>query len=161
MGETGWGSDTGLGYGTNKTAYGATARTNTWNTAKNKVHPRFTCPQENDKFTVETENGGNGALTYPVGLITADEIVAAGSGEYGTENESYYLNKGSWYWSFSPGYMNTNAIAYVFSISSNGTLNNAYILDSGAVAPVISLKAEYLDKLQGEGMINNPFILQV
>ena len=42
---TGWSSDTGLGYGSNYTAYGATARTNVWNSDASKVQPRFTCPQ--------------------------------------------------------------------------------------------------------------------
>ena len=51
--------------------------------------PVLTCPTASDKFTVNTSNG-NGALTYPVGLITADEVAMAG-GVYGTSNRSYYL----------------------------------------------------------------------
>jgi len=102
---TGYSSDTGLGYGSNATGYGAYARSGVQSVNYNNVRPQFTCPQENDKFTVSAENGGNGNSTYPVGLITADEIVAAGSGKYPTANSSYYLNKGSWYWSFSPNFM--------------------------------------------------------
>ena len=155
---TGWSSDTGLGYGTNKTGYGATARTNAWNTDVNKVQPRFTCAQENDKFTVSAENGGNGKSTYPVGLITADEIVAAGSGKYGTTNSSYYLNKGSWYWSFSPDAY-SNGYAYVFNVFSNGHLGSYYVYPSGAVAPVINLKAEFLSQLRGAGTATDPYRL--
>ena len=88
---TGLSSDTGLGYGTQVTAYGATARVGPWQTTV--TQPRFTCPQKNDAFTVSDEELGNGDLTYPVGLITADEVVAAGSGKYGTVNSSYYLYK--------------------------------------------------------------------
>ena len=55
---TGWSSDTGLGYGTQVTAYGATARTNVWNTEESKATPRFTCPQRNDAFTVSDEKNG-------------------------------------------------------------------------------------------------------
>ena len=151
---TGLSSDTGLGYGSNYTAYGATARTNVWNTEASKVQPRFTCPQKNDAFTVNDENKGNGDLTYPVGLITADEIVAAGSGKYITENSSYYLYKGSWYWSLSPYYFN-GSNAYVFR--ENGNLSGANVSSGGAVAPVINLKAEYVKTMVGDGTINNPY----
>ncbi len=152
--ETGFSYDTGLGYGKNATAYGATARTNVWNTEASKVQPRFTCPQKNDAFTVSDEVKGNGNLTYPVGLITADEIVAAGSGKYGTGNSSYYLYKGSWYWSLSPSYFG-GSIATVFSESAN--LVSARVDGSGAVAPVINLKAEYVQNMVGDGTINNPY----
>jgi len=89
-------------------------------------------------------------------LITADEIVAAGSGKYAIANSSYYLNKGSWYWSFSP---NNTPNAYVFFVNSTGDLNRYSVGTSVAVAPVINLGAEYLDKLQGNGTINNPYFL--
>ena len=156
--ETGWINDSGLGYGKNQTAYGATARTNVWNTDKNKVQPRFTCSQENDKFTVEVENGGNGALTYPVGLITADEIVAAGSGQYKTTNQNYYLYKGDWYLSFSP-YFFHGRYAGVFYETGGGLGHDSVDGSGSAIAPVINLKAEYLDKLRGEGTIDNPYFL--
>ncbi len=155
---TGWSSDTGLGYGSNVTAYGATARVGgPWQTTV--TQPQFTCLQENDKFTVEAENGGNGKSTYPVGLITADEIVAAGSGKYGTTNSSYYLKKGSWYWSFSPYSVSSNGDAFVFVVYSGGDLGNYIVNNSGAVAPVINLKAEYLSQLRGTGTATDPFRL--
>ncbi|MCI8497791.1 MAG: hypothetical protein HFG33_00115 [Bacilli bacterium] len=154
--ETGYSYDTGLSYGNNITAYGATARTNVWNADASKVNPRFTCPQKNDAFTVNDENKGNGDLTHPVGLITADEIVAAGSGRYGTSNSSYYLYKGSWYWSLSP--LHFDGYARPFVVHSNGSLNNFYVNDtSGAVAPVINLKPEYVKTMVGNGTINNPY----
>ncbi len=90
---TGYSSDTGLGYGKKATAFGASARIKAWKNDLENVLPQFTCPLENDKFTVEEMSGGNGALTYPVGLITADEILAAGSGTYDSSNNSYYLAK--------------------------------------------------------------------
>ena len=120
------------------------------------MQPRFTCPQKNDAFTVSDEVKGNGNLTYPVGLITADEIVAAGSGKYATSNSSYYLYKGSWYWSLSPYYFNSNA--YMFVVYSSGYLNYYYVSNTGgAVAPVINLKAEYVNTLRGTGTISDPY----
>jgi len=152
--ETGYSSDTGLGYGSQVTAYGATARTNVWNTDASKVQPRFTCPQKNDAFTVNDETKGNGDLTYPVGLITADEIVAAGSGKYNTANSSYYLYKGSWYWSLSPYYFN-GSDARVFV--EDGLYYTGVDRTLGAVAPVINLKAEYASTLKGTGTMEDPY----
>jgi len=156
---TGNASDTGLGYRDNSTAYGVTARSNVWKTDASKVKPQFICPQENDKFTTSAESGGNGNLTYPVGLITGDEVVAAGSGKYGTTNQSYYLYKGNWYWSFSPSYVSTYGYDYMFYVSYNGALNNYGLSASGAVAPVINIKPEYLNQFQGNGTLNSPFYL--
>ncbi len=154
--ETGLSNDTGLGYGRNVTAYGAIARTNRWNTDLSKVNPIFTCPQKNDAFTVSDENKGNGDLTYPVGLITADEILAAGSGKYyATATSSGYLYKGSWYWSLSPYYIN-GSIAVVFN--SSGRIGGMAVYEvTGAVAPVINLKSDYVQTMIGDGTINNPY----
>ncbi len=153
---TGWSSDTGLGYGSNNTAYGATARVGgPWQTTV--TQPNFTCPQKNDAFTVSDEVKGNGNLTYPVGLITADEVLAAGSGKYGTGNSSYYLYKGSWYWSLSP-YNFDGTSSSVFDVNGAGQLRNAGVSNTGgAVAPVINLKAEYVNTLRGTGTISDPY----
>ena len=154
--ETGYSDDTGLGYGRNYTAYGVTARTNVFNTDESKVQPRFTCPQKNDAFTVSDEEKGNGDLTYPVGLITADEVVAAGSGKYGTGNSSYYLYKGSWYWSLSPLYFNSHANPFI--VGTSGNLHGTSVFNTGgAVAPVINLKAEYVQTLKGTGTMEDPY----
>ena len=66
--------------------------------------PSLVCPRQVDNFTVSTDNG-NGALTYPVGLITADEMVFAGGGVWQT-NISYYLYNGIYNWSMSPSVFN-------------------------------------------------------
>ncbi len=155
--ETGHPNDTGLGYGQNATAYGAMARTNVYNTDVNKMRTIFTCPQKNDAFTVSDKKKGNGDLTYPVGLITADEIVAAGSGKYNTSNSSYYLHKGSWYWSFS-SYFFGGTYSSVFCVGGTGQLNNMRVDNAGGtVAPVINLKPEYVKTMIGDGTINNPY----
>ncbi len=153
---SGWSSDTALGHGRNSTAYGATARTNVWNSDLNKVKPRFTCPQKNDAFTVSDETKGNGDLTYPIGLITADEIVAAGSGKYGTSNLNYYLYKGAWYWSLSSVNFYNN-VSFMFRESSGLYKNTVSTNTGGGVAPVINLKAEYVQTMIGDGTISNPY----
>ncbi len=153
---TGWNIDTGLGYGSNYIGYGATARTNVFNTDESKVQPRFTCPQKNDAFTVSDEEKGNGDLTYPVGLITVDEALAAGSGKNVTTNTSYYLYKGPFYWTMSPGYTNTKS-AGEFMVHSLGIVNNFVYDENCAVAPVINLKPDYVQTMIGDGTINNPY----
>ncbi len=156
---TGWNLDTGIGYGNNYTSFGATVRANGYNVESIKAKPMFKCPQKNDAFTVSDEVLGNGDLTYPVGLITADEIVAAGSGEFHTPNTNYYLYKGVWYWSFSPYAFSGNG-SYMFVVNGSGIgrLDAAYVNDTrGAVAPVINLKADYVETLIGDGTINNPY----
>ena len=155
--ETGWSSDTGLGYGTQYTAYGATARTKVWNSVASA--PTFKCLQKNDAFTVNDTSKGNGALTYPVGLITADEIVAAGSGKYGIANTSYYLYRGSsyYYWSLSPFCLYTSGGASVFVVNATGSLNYTYVYFGGAVAPVINLSSEYVKTLRGTGTTTDPY----
>ena len=154
---TGLSGDTGLGYGTQYTAYGATARTGVWNSSTTPSAPTFKCLQKNDAFTVNDTSKGNGALTYPVGLITADEIVAAGSGKYGTSNSKYYLyNPSSWYWSLSP--YSYNGYANVFFVNTSGSLSGTFVLDTGcAVAPVINLSAEYVKTLRGTGTTTDPY----
>ena len=155
---TGWVYDTGLGYSTNGTAYGAYSRIGVQSVNYYNVIPQFTCSQDNDKFTVRAENGGNGNSTYPVGLITADEIVAAGSGRFAIANQSYYLNKESWYWSFSPASISGN-YAGIFYVNSDGSLNGTYVNHSGSVAPIINLKPKYLNQLEGDGTLQNPYFL--
>ncbi len=151
---TGWSSDTGLGYGKKETAYGSTARTRVWNNTIST--PTFKCPQKNDAFTVNDTSKGNGALTYPVGLITVDEMVAAGSGKNGTINTNYYLyNTSSFYWSLSPCYYDGKA--YVFDLHASGQLSNTYVNRGGAVTPIINLKAEYASTLIGDGTMENPY----
>jgi len=153
---TGWNNDTGLGYGNNSTAYGATARVGRWNSGTTPSSPTFKCPQKNDAFTVNDTSKGNGALTYPVGLITVDEIVAAGSGKFGTVNTNYYLNKGLNYWSLSPYFYNV-AFSYIFAIETSGKFNGISTNQNGSIAPVINLTVEYANTLIGNGTMENPY----
>jgi len=164
---TEWSSDTGLGYAKNATAYGAVGRlvnASTWHGPKANAQPAFTCPQKNDAFTVSDSVHGNAIGTSKsrkIGLITADEIVAAGGRYYddnnSSNNSSYYLYKGSWYWSLSP-YDFSGSYATVFRVYADGYLYGNGVNDaSGAVAPVISLKAEYASQLTGSGTASSPY----
>ena len=116
--------------------------------------PVLTCPTASDKFTVNTSNG-NGALTYPVGLITADEVAMAG-GKSGISNSTYYLYTNEFYWSGSPDYFSSySSSTYEFSVSSsNGLTYNGVDAASGA-SPVVSLSSKA--KLSGNGTYNDVY----
>jgi hypothetical protein len=144
-------TDTALGYGTNITFYGAYDRI-----VKNNS-PILTCPNKHDRFTVDDTTVGNGNLTYPVSLITADEATVAG-GVYGTTNSSYYLYTGSWYWTVSANYF-IGTYANGFNVGSDGDLDVNSVSDSGSgVRPVINLKTETLFT-SGDGTSTNPFVI--
>ena len=72
------------------------------------TYPNFKCTQHNDRFTVDSEIG-NGALTYPVATVTADDVYAAGG--YSEEiNNNYYLFTGNLYWTISPNDFSFNTV---------------------------------------------------
>ena len=116
--------------------------------------PILTCPTASDKFTVNTSNG-NGALTYPVGLITADEVAMAG-GNSGSNNSSYYLYTNQYYWSGSPCNFISSGYAIEFNVNSSGSfVNNAFVNTSYSARPVVSLSSKA--KLSGSGTYNDVY----
>ncbi len=138
------------GMGKLNTGYGADARLYVYHT------PSLECVNENDRFTVSSENG-NGALTYPVALLTADEIVYAG-GVNGVDNNNFYLNNGNYWWSLSPYSFNgTNAA--VFDLFSTGSLYNYYVFNTLGVRPAISLKYGVMIQSGGDGSKENPYVI--
>ena len=128
--------------------YGAYVRLNT-----NKS-PKLTCTTASDKFTVNTGNG-NGALDYPVGLITADEVAMAG-GVWNTSNSSYYLYTNQYYWSGSPFIFNgVSSSTYGFGVAGSGRVDAHIVSDDGGARPVVSLSSKA--KLSGSGTYSNPY----
>ena len=73
------------------------------NNRYNAGSPSLKCMVKADRFTVDDETNGNGALTNPVGLITSDEILLSGADNQGSSNNSFYLYNNDYYWSGSPG----------------------------------------------------------
>ena len=145
-------TNTKPGYGTNSTLYrwgfGPQRGTNYGN-----MKMMLTCPQKNDAFTVSDTSKGNGALTYPVGLLSEDEIVLAGGWDF--RSNRYYLSIGQTWWTSSP--QSAGRGASVWYLYSNG---DATYLDDGVnwnagVRPVFNLKAEVL--AQGSGTATDPY----
>ena len=116
--------------------------------------PIVTCPRNIDKFTVNTASIGNKALTYPVGLITADEVIIAGA-KFGTSNSDYYLFTGQNLWTISPS--NIDGGARLFRVNYEGHLGNSSAIETSiGVRPVIALKAGYLIT-GGDGSTDSPY----
>lgn len=153
-----WSYDTGLGYGPKQTAYGARARLidgKTTNSKGDTTNPQFICPNKNDAFTKADIKVGNGKLNQKVGLITADEINTAG-GISSVDNNSYYLYKGSAYWSSSPmNYYSSNAS--MMYVTASGSIHFLYVNKTSGVAPVINLTPEYVLQMVGDGTIGNEY----
>ena len=113
--------------------------------------PTLKCPTASDKFTVNVSKG-NGSLTYPVGLITADEIAMAG-GVNGSSNSSYYLYTNQNYWS-GPSYFNgSTTSAFEFYVGFSGGINSYIVYSDYGARPVISLSSK--TKLSGSGTYND------
>ena len=126
--------------------------------------PTYNCLTTEDKFTI-TANIGNGKLTYPIALMTADEISYAG-GVYDKNSLTwYYYNSvkssstGSinW-WLISPfnWYGNTAYTFLVYGSNHSGVLGNSYVNNTLGVRPVISLKADVVYK-SGDGTPESPY----
>ena len=113
------------------------------------------CSQQNDRFTVDDEVIGNGALTYPVGLLTIDEGYLAG-GPW-VSNSGYYLYTGNDYWTMSPHRFN-GAFPYVdFVTSTGGVTSSDTVFNSYGVRPVLNLKSGSLKS--GSGTATDPFLV--
>ena len=120
----------------------------------NSKSPILTCPTASDKFTVNTSNG-NGALTYPVGLITADEVAMVG-GKLGTDNSSYYLYTNQIYWSGSPFYFDSvNSRANEFYVRNYGSVAASPVNIGFGTRPVVSLSPNA--KLSGSGTYDDVY----
>ena len=147
----------GTGIGTTNTSYGAFGRLSI------NIKPQFKCPQSNDLYTTATTTKGNKALTYPISLITVDEVAYAG-GVYGEVNREYYLTNGDLFWTMSPYYSDSHAgVSYVHG--------NGYVRSDGVdggdmggvigVRPAINLKSTVEITSGGNGTLNNPYVIIV
>ena len=151
------------GYNTGNTSfyYGAYTRLVT-----NKT-PSYDCATTEDKFTADSSTG-NGKLTYPIALMTADEVSFAG-GVYGTNAPTwYYYNSAkdsstgsTWWWLLSPYYW-YGSYAYVFFVygsSYPGDLNGAYVNGTRGVRPAVSLKS-CVKTSGGDGSASAPYTIE-
>ena len=144
------------------TYFGAYTRLNT-----NKT-PTYDCTDTNDKFTVDTSTG-NGKLTYPIALMTADEVSFAGGLMYTNAETWYYKNSANgsstgtnWWWSLSPYNLNGSGYAAVFGVNGSsypGRLNGSDVNLTNGVRPAISLKS-CVKTSGGDGSASAPYTIE-
>ena len=130
--------------------YGANGRINKDN------NPMLTCAVDSDRFTVNKINGkGNSALTYPIGLITIDEVEMAGN-NFNESVKSHYLYTGAHYWTGTPAAFDGDfSFEYSAMDESGFSMSDAGI--RFAARGVVSLSSE--SKLLGSGTYNDVYIV--
>lgn len=118
-----------------------------------------------DLYSTTTASGGNGQLTYPVALITADEAALSGSGgrtSASTYSSNYssgsFLRSGSAFWLLSPYIRGMFGGAYGFSLRTNGAFNGDYVYNTYGVRPSISLKLGTTAS-SGSGTATDPWVV--
>ena len=130
-------------------------------TEKQRVYSRYT---SNIDSSTNTSKGVlvNNDLTYPIGLLSADELVMAGAFT-SKNNTSYYLYDAyknglsyNYWWTMSPNRF-TGSSAYEFtSITTGLSLYYDIVNFTHGVRPVINLKAGILLN-DGEGTVSSPY----
>ena len=156
--EVWWADDTKLGYGINATAYGSYGRillNGTWSSSQS---PNLKCSQSNDFLTINRSSKGNYELTYPIGLITTDEVILAGGFGGAINDDNYFLDTNQTYWTMSPSHLYSNNSVYIFSLYSNGDFGGLVADTLLGVRPVINLDKNVTIS-SGDGTMDNPYVV--
>ena len=159
--DAGFCNDRSLDSGNGYSATGSNINYGPWRRYYKTKQPTLKCAQTNDLFTLSTNTKGNKALTYPIGLITIDELMLSGYAD-GYINKSAYTYSTSHYWTLSPRYFGvSDAAALEFILSSEGYLNgNLWVTSGRGVRAVVNLSSDA--KISGGiGTASNPFLINV
>ena len=130
--------------------------------------PSIICENESNLYTVSSALNGNKALTYPIGLISADEAMLAGhaggvfDGMYNqmSINIANYLYTNTNFWTMIPagGYNpfgSVNWATFVVHLNTSGSFDDDYTHDVLGLRPVINIRSDV--KLTGSGMKTDPY----
>ena len=131
--------------------------------------PELSC-QDVDLFTFSSSLVGNKALTYPIGLITMDELLLAGFGGGAFEGEIVYqkkgyntfLNTGNYYWTMTPVY-GTYAIGdaswttSVFLKADNKINDFVVTVNRAYLRPVLNIRSDVT--ITGSGTMTDPYVV--
>ena len=129
--------------------------------------PSYDCSATEDKFTVDSSTG-NGKLTYPIALMTADEVSFAGGLWVTNASTWYYYNSangsstGSTYWWLLSPNSWSGSYARVFSVygsSDPGYLDSSNVNGTLGVRPSVSLKS-CVKTSGGDGSANEPYTIE-
>ena len=134
--------------------------------------PNLNCENTSDYYTVSSSNKGNKALTYPIGLITADEVMLSGSsggifdGSYNYQKNTLngFLTIGNYFFTMtSTGYYNpyghSHWAAFVLGVNNLGALDDNYnVIYVQGLRPVINIRSDVT--VTGDGTMDNPYRIQ-
>ena len=129
--------------------------------------PSYDCTATEDKFTADTSTG-NGKLTYPIALMTADEVSFAGGLYENNAQTWYYYNSANgsstgdtWWWLLSPNSWDGSYayVFYVYGSSNPGSLDYYRVNDINGVRPAVSLKA-CVKTSGGDGSASTPYTIE-
>ena len=134
--------------------YAAEDRLNPDNGVEDEHYPILTCPNKSDRYTVNDTTNGNGFLTNPIGLLTADESFFAGGTQI--ENYNYYLYSGYDTMTLTPLYYN-GTVGVPGAICNNGLVPGLCEGEVYAIRPVINLNGDV--KFEGNGSFETPYII--
>ena len=133
-------------------------------------HFSLTCVEQNDRFNVPERS-----LSYPVGLLTADEVLLAGGYLTDTDdpyrggssnsdanpdvdmiNTKFFLYTGRNFWTSTAFGKSTSNQNYVVAVNSDGYMVGKHVSETADVIPVISLNSN-IRITTGNGTANNPY----
>ena len=118
------------------------------------INPTYDCSDSRDAFSV---NNTSAKLTYPIGLMTADEIVYAGSADawYALNSAGKDIADQNVWWNLTPMYFENCAEVAAWGWNSGLDIGGSTYGQNG-VRPVISIKADALWS-SGDGSPENPY----
>ena len=135
--------------------------------------PSYNCAKTEDKFTTDS-SVGNGKLTYPIALMTADEVAYAGGVFYTESKYPFYwvynnadnisITNSIIWWTMTPNFGSPNPSSgggswFGVNTTKPGRIGNPGRIDPLAVRPVISLKADMVYK-SGDGSAEAPYEIE-
>ena len=115
--------------------------------------PKLTCTRPEDRYSTNSEKTiGNGFLSNPIGLMTADEVMLAGNG-----NTSYIYELPLPNYTMTPSTSESGAMVWSYGFDYDLSVYG-YIENGGyKVRPVISLKADV--EFTGHGTKDDPYVI--
>ncbi len=123
----------------------------------NLHQPVLTCDNKTFSYTV-SDSKGNGKLTYPIALLTGDEVTLAG-GRVWKANSNFYLWTGTYWWTMTPYYFGGPYGANSLNLYANGDLDTSPIYYGRGIRPAVSLKPG-IRTIDGDGSTSNPFVIE-
>ena len=131
-----------------------------------KANPSYNCTDIRDAFSVDNTSA---KLSYPVSLMTADEIVFAGGVVYKSMDTPYawFISNSvgtqiiSDWWSLSPvNWVDSDSGSYFWYCGTDSdNLMDRYVSSTSAVRPAISLKS-CVKTSGGDGTSSNPYTIK-